>query len=155
MTIKISCSKNADLITIRFAKYISKLLRLDYFPRGRGNLKDIFEKLNYLGNKYFILVKKNKLKSISILIYKNKDDSFYPDREYLIEVIDLRFFKSFNEFSNKKLKDAKEFFYFLESNKKSLKSDFELFFEDDFFEFRLLDEFLGIKFKLLKVIFYD
>ncbi|MDD3177945.1 MAG: hypothetical protein PHR26_00325 [Candidatus ainarchaeum sp.] len=155
MSINISCSRNANLTLIKFAKYLSKLLNLNYFPRGKGPLKNIFNKLNYLGCKYFILIKKNRLKSISILIYKNKDNSFYPEREYLIDLIDLRSFKSFKAFIPIKIKDSKNLFYFLDKNKKTVKSDFELFYENDFFEFRFQDVFLGIKFKLLKVIMFD
>jgi hypothetical protein len=151
----VTISRKGSLLEKRFAKYLTKYLPgVVYLPRGKTALLKFFEKARYLGHKYFLIVSSVK-ENILLSIYAGREDSFFLEREYLIEVLDLRHLKSFTHISsiNDSLKDVKEVFYFLSKKNKSSKSNYGLFLtaEENIFEFLEEDEYLGFRFKILKV----
>ncbi len=157
----ITCSRKSDIVTKRFSKYLSRLLPdLEYIPRGKSNLLKIFENIKFLGHQYFVICS-NLVGDVKLLIYKLKGEEYFPDREYTLEVLDLRHFISFKEIKkiNQEVNDLKEVFYFLDKKFKSKTSDYGVFILDNqiekIFEFMLKDKSLGIKFKILNVKNFD
>lgn len=155
----ITCSKNPNLLEKRFSKYLTKFLPdLSYIPRGKTSLKKIFEKAIYVGHKYFL--KTSHIGSfVNLNIYAFKNQTFFLEREYSFEILDLRHFVSFSElevFKNS-FNDAKKLFYFLKKDNLSLKSKYGVFFspETNTFNFLNEDKPLGFNFKIVDVKKYD
>lgn len=155
----VTTSRNSNIFSKRFCKYLSIYLPgIKYIPRGKSSLKNIFEKATYLGQKYFLEVSLNET-NILLSIFSFKKDSFYLEREYLIEVIDLRHSLTFSKITsfNNPVNDLKKVFYFLEKKNISLKSDYGLFLteKENVFEFLKKEKYLGFKFKILNVKIFD
>jgi rRNA maturation protein Rpf1 len=154
----VTTSKNANILQKRFSKYLTNYLPdIEYIPRGNTSLKKILEKATYLGHKFFLKVSFIK-GNISLLIYVFKSDTFYLEREYLLEVIDLRHLKPFSYILsiNNLISDKKKVFYFLDKKYFSEKSKYGIFYNsEDVFEFLEDDEYLGFKFKILNVKKFD
>jgi len=150
----ITTSRKSNLLSKRFSKYLTIFLPgIEYLPRGKTNLKKLFEKARYLGHLFFLEVSFNK-GNISLSIFSFKDDSFFLEREYLIDVLDLRHLRPFpviKDFSES-LSDSKKVFYFLSKKNLSSKSKFSLLeVEENIFNFFYDKEYLGFSFKLLNV----
>jgi rRNA maturation protein Rpf1 len=57
----VTSSRNSDLDVKRFAKYfVNYFPNLNLIPRGKSNLKSLFEKSFYIGYKYFLIFSKIK-----------------------------------------------------------------------------------------------
>ncbi|NCP71840.1 hypothetical protein GW835_00395 [archaeon] len=155
----VTVSRKSNLLEKRFSKYLTKYLPgMNYLPRGKTPLLKFFKQALYLGHRYFLIVSSIK-GNILLSVYALREDSYFLEREYLIEVIDLRHLKSFSYISsvNSSFNDLKKVFYFLEKKYLSLKSNFGVFqtSEENVFNFLENEEYLGFKFKIVKVSNFD
>jgi rRNA maturation protein Rpf1 len=140
----ITTSRNADIFQKRFCKYLSVFFpEIKHIPRGKSQLKKLFEKASYIGDDFFLLVGKKK-ENIELMIYKRKQKEFFPDKVFLISEI---FYKSPKEKIQKTNAKGK-FFYFLEktdkdSEIKASQKESEVVFKikkEIFFSFKILKE---------------
>ena len=151
----VTTSRKGNLLEKRFSKYLTKYLPgIVYLPRGKTPLLKIFKKATYLGHKYFLKVSSIN-ENILFSIYVSKENSFFLEREYLLEVLDLRHLKPFSYVSsiNQSFQDVKDVFYFISKKNKSLKSTYGVFLtsQEDVFDFLEDGEYLGFRFKILNV----
>lgn len=154
----ITTSKKTNIFEKRFSKYLSTYLpEIKYIPRGKTSLKKIYEKATYLGHDFFLKVSSQSEK-ITLSIYFFKEGSFFLDREYLLEVLDLRCFKNLSYIKkiNDSVNDEKKVFYFLPSKNISKPSKYGVFEkEENVFEFLEDGFYLGFSFKILNVKKFD
>ncbi|HOD89832.1 MAG TPA: hypothetical protein PKK56_02010 [archaeon] len=153
---EIVCSKHANQRTKRFARYFSKFIpETTYIPRGNTKISKIYDNSQYLGNKY-ILICSNKQKDISLKIYKLKEKQYYPEKEQIWEIIDLRHFIPFSKIENlkkEKINVPKEIFYYLNKKYISETAKYGLFptQETNVYEFRKNETYLGTKIKIKQI----
>jgi len=154
----ITTSRKSNILAKRFSKYLSKYLPgIEFIPRGKTPLFKFFEKAKYLGHQYF-LESSFSQRNVILSIYVFKDNTFLLEREYLLEIIDLRHLKNFSyiESINKTICDSKKVFYFLPKKNLSLKSKYIVSFDsENIFSFFENEDFLGFKFKILNVTKFD
>ena len=155
----VTVSRKFNLLEKRFSKYLTKYLPgIDYLPRGKTPLLKFFKKALYLGHKYFLVVSSNK-GNILLSVYVLREDSYFLEREYLIELIDLRHLKSLSYISSltSSFYDLKKVFYFLDKKYVSLKSNYGIFQTDqeNVFDFLENKEYLGFRFKIINVTEFD
>lgn len=87
----ITTSRKADISLKRICKFLSVFFSdIKHIPRGKTELKKIFEKSSYLGYKYFLIVSK-KEEEIFLEIYNLKEEGYFLDCTYKIKdfVFDL------------------------------------------------------------------
>jgi hypothetical protein len=159
----ITCSKKSNILQKRVGKYLSKYLPdIEYIPRGKTNLLKLFRSATYLGHSNFLLISGNN-KQIKLTVYNyNKNKSFIPQTEYLLNILDLRHILPFKDIenNNQEINDSNKIFYFLKKNFFSKRSDYGIFLLEqnptyNIFEFRLKEKYLGFKFKIVNVKRYD
>lgn len=156
----VTTSKNTNVLSKRFAKYLTVFLPdIEYIPRGKTSLKKIFENVTYLGHKFFLRISHNKV-NLSLSIFVFRENTFFLEREYLLNIIDLRHFLTFSDIKSFRfsLSDEKKVFYFLDKKFLSLKSDYGVFQEENqenVFSFLKNKKYLGFKFKILNVKKFD
>ncbi len=154
----ITTSRKSNLLSKRFSKYLSIFLPdISYIPRGKTNLKKLFEKAIYLGHKYFLEISNDKGQTI-LSIFSFKESSFFLEREYILDVLEIRSLKPLKKIIliNNKVYDLKKVFYFLKKDNISLKKEYGLFeIEENIFEFLENKQSLGFKFKIISVKKFD
>jgi hypothetical protein len=155
----VTTSKSSNILVKRFAKYMTVFLPdIKYIPRGKTPLIKIFENARYLGHVFFLKISPNRT-NLLLSIFSFRENTFFLEREYLIEVIDLRHFLTFSEIKSFKdsISDEKKVFYFLDKKYLSSKSDYGIFEseEENVFSFLKKEKALGFKFKILNVKKFD
>ncbi len=154
----ITTSRKSNILSKRFSKYLSKYLPgVNFIPRGKTPLFKFFEKAKYFGHQYFLESSFNQ-RNVILSMYVFRENNFFLDREYLIEIIDLRHLKYFSYIKsiNNLILDNKKVFYFLPKKNISAKAKYQLFLSDENIYSFLEDEFyLGFKFKILTVTKFD
>jgi hypothetical protein len=130
----ILCSRNSNNFQRKFIKYLCKFLfDLEFVPRGKSNLKSLFEKSKYFSYNYFLICSKLKNQNNKLLfnIYKIENDNYFIDKKYLISNINYNTKAiNYNLFFNKirnyvfEINDFKNIFYFLNEENKSKKSKY-------------------------------
>ena len=114
----LTISRKADRLEKSFSKYLSVFLPdIKYIPRGKTSLNKLFKSAIYLGHTFFLLVTKKERDSLLLLVYKRKENEFYPDKEITFKILELNHLLSYKEIN--KLKNENDFvdkdkvFYFV------------------------------------------
>lgn len=139
----ITTSRNADISQKRFCKYLSVFFpEVKHIPRGQSQLGKLFNKANYLGDDFLLIVGKKK-ENLELVVYKKKQKDFFPDKSFLLTDVFYKGPKDKIQSTNAKGK----FFYFLEKTDKD--SEIKASQKESEVVFKIKKEIL-FSFKILK-----
>jgi len=144
----ITTSRNADNDSKKICKFFSAFFSdVLHIPRGKTQLKKIFEKSLYLGYKYFLIVYKKK-EEFFLEIYSLKEEGYLLENCFKIKDLKMKLIFPFNKIKKITVKEKPEFFDLF---KEVVSDNIVTIKKDNNFSFLLEEKETGFSFVLEKV----